>query len=98
MTKKDEPKKLTIDGDGGILTPEGNYEEYTGDSAHKELLDNPKYAVHVHERQINRIIELLEEVAGRVVALEDKLLDLDLNVRFKNSTPPEGPPEPPIEV
>ena len=42
------------------------------DEVHNELLENPKYAVYTHEKQINRIIEILEELSGRVVALEDK--------------------------
>ena len=63
--------------------------------AHQDLLNDPKYAVHVHEAQIGRIIELLEEVTGRLVTLEDKLLNLDLDVRFSKSPAPDGPPEPP---
>ena len=62
---------------------------------HNELLENPKYAVYTHEKQINRIIEILEELSGRVVALEDKFLNLDLDVRFSKSPKTEGPPEPP---
>ena len=65
------------------------------DEVHNELLDNPKYAVYTHEKQINRIIEILEDLSGRVVALEDKLLNLDLDVRFSKSPKLEGPPEPP---
>ena len=62
---------------------------------HNELLENPKYAVYTHEKQINRIIEILEDLSGRVVALEDKFLNLDLDVRFSKSPKTEGPPEPP---
>ena len=62
---------------------------------HNELLENPKYAVYTHEKQINRIIEILEELSGRVVALEDKFLNLDLDVRFSKSPKIDGPPEPP---
>ena len=65
------------------------------DEVHNELLENPKYAVYTHEKQINRIIEILEDLSGRVVALEDKLLSLDLDVRFSKSPKLEGPPEPP---
>lgn len=63
--------------------------------AHQQLLENPKYAVHVHDRQIKRITELLEQLASRIVSLEDKLIDLDLNVRFNKTPSPDGPPEPP---
>ena len=51
--------------------------------------------MYTHEKQINRIIEILEELSGRVVALEDKFLNLDLDVRFSKSPKLEGPPEPP---
>ncbi len=69
--------------------------ELDSNEVHNELLENPKYAVYTHEKQINRIIEILEELSGRVVALEDKLLNLDLDVRFSKSPKLEGPPEPP---
>jgi len=65
------------------------------DEVHNELLENPKYAVYTHEKQINRIIEILEELSGRVVALEDKFLNLDLDVRFSKTPKIDGPPEPP---
>ena len=69
--------------------------ELDSNEVHNELLENPKYAVYTHEKQINRIIEILEELSGRVVALEDKFLNLDLDVRFSKSPKIEGPPEPP---
>ena len=69
--------------------------ELDSNEVHNELLENPKYAVYTHEKQINRIIEVLEELSGRVVALEDKFLNLDLDVRFSKSPKTEGPPEPP---
>ena len=65
------------------------------EEVHNELLKNPKYAVYTHEKQINRIIEILEELSGRVVALEDKFLNLDLDVRFSKTPKIDGPPEPP---
>ena len=40
---------------------------------HNELMQDPAYAVHVHEQQLNRICEMLEEVCQRVIAIEDKL-------------------------
>ena len=69
--------------------------ELDSNEVHYVLLENPKYAVYTHEKQINRIIEILEELSGRVVALEDKFLNLDLDVRFSKSPKLEGPPEPP---
>jgi len=70
-------------------------EQTKDEIAHQQLLENPKYAVHVHDSQIKRISEVLEELASRVIALEDKLIDLDLNVRFNKTPSPDGPPEPP---
>ena len=79
MTEKDEPNIITD----------------TSDDAHHQLMNNPKYAVHVHESQLKRIVEVLEEVSQRLVALEDKFIDLELSVRFKETKRNDGPPEPP---
>ena len=68
-----------------------SYEE----NAHKQLMNDPKYAVHVHESQLKRIVEVIEEVSQRLVALEDKFIDLELSVRFKETMSNDGPPEPP---
>tara|TARA_B100001778_G_scaffold130775_1_gene107656 strand:+ start:616 stop:864 length:249 start_codon:yes stop_codon:yes gene_type:complete len=67
----------------------------TSDDAHQQLLNDPKYAVHVHESQLKRIVEVLEEVSQRLIALEDKFIDLELSVRFKETKTNDGPPEPP---
>ena len=40
---------------------------------HDQLMQDPHYAVHVHEQQLNRICDMLEEVCNRVIAIEDKL-------------------------
>lgn len=79
MTEKDEPNIITE----------------TSDDAHAQLMNDPKYAVHVHESQLNRIVEVIEEISQRLVALEDKFIDLELSVRFKETMSNEGPPEPP---
>jgi len=90
MTEKDE---LHIPG----YNPETSEppSEFNADDVHNELLTDPKYAVYTHEMQINRIIEVLEELSKRVVTLEDKLLNLDLDVRFSKTPKIDGPPEPP---
>ena len=79
MTEKDEPNIITE----------------TSDDAHAQLMNDPKYAVHVHESQIKRIVEVVEEISQRLVALEDKFIDLELSVRFKETRSTDGPPEPP---
>ena len=89
MTEK--PDINIADPDGGINTPEG----YKEADAHAQLMNDPKYAVHVHESQLKRIVEVVEEVSQRLVALEDKFIDLELSVRFKETQSNDGPPEPP---
>ena len=79
MTEKDEPNIITE----------------TSDDGHAQLMNDPKYAVHVHESQLKRIVEVVEEVSQRLVALEDKFIDLELSVRFKETKRNDGPPEPP---
>jgi len=44
---------------------------------HEALMSDPHYAVHVHEQQLNRISDLLEELCTRVVSIEAKLMDHD---------------------
>ncbi len=75
--------------------PEPNIITETSDDAHAQLMNDPKYAVHVHESQLKRIVEVLEEVSQRLVNLEDKFIDLELSVRFKETKSNDGPPEPP---
>jgi hypothetical protein len=70
----------------------------TSDDAHSQLMNDPKYAVHVHESQLKRIVEVLEEVSQRLVTLEDKFIDLELSVRFKETKRNDGPPEPPSSL
>ena len=79
MTEKDEPNIIAD----------------TSDDVHNQLMNDPKYAVHVHESQLKRIVEVIEEVSQRLVALEDKFIDLELSVRFKETMSNDGPPEPP---
>ena len=90
MTEKDE---LHIPG----YNPETSKppSEYNPNDVHNELLTDPKYAVYTHEMQINRIIEVIEELTKRLIKVEDTVLDLDLSVRFKQLPEQDGPPEPP---
>ncbi len=75
--------------------PEPNIITESSDDVHNQLMNDPKYAVHVHESQLKRIVEVLEEVSQRLVKLEDKFIDLELSVRFKETQSNDGPPEPP---
>ena len=44
---------------------------------HDELMKDPAFAVHVHEQQLNKFAELLEELCVRVISVEKKLLDME---------------------
>ena len=67
------------------------------DDAHKALLENPNYAVHVHENQINRIIEVLEQISDQINHLECRIGDLEHAVRFDAPDDHDGPPTPPTD-
>jgi hypothetical protein len=67
------------------------------DDAHKQLLENPNYAVHVHENQINRIIEVLEQISDQINHLECRIGDLEHAVRFDAPDDHDGPPTPPTD-
>ncbi len=67
------------------------------DDAHHELMSNPHYAVHVHESQLNRIVEVLEEIASKLNDLEYRLESLEESVRFEQGET-DGPPEPPSGI
>ena len=90
MTEKDEQQ---IPG----YNPETSEppSEFNPNDVHNELISDPKYAIHTHEMQIARIIEVIEELTKRLIKVEDTVLDLDLSVRFKQMPNPDGPPEPP---
>ena len=48
------------------------------EDTHKKLMEDPRYAVAIHEHQINKITEYLEEVVERLVSLEKKMLDHEI--------------------
>tara|TARA_B100001741_G_C16433055_1_gene541852 strand:+ start:636 stop:986 length:351 start_codon:yes stop_codon:yes gene_type:complete len=84
-----------------IITPDLHkdsldYEDMYYETAHKELLENPRYAVHVHETQINRLIEVLDEVAKRLISLEETVNQMQVEMRFSKPKN-DGPPTPPSE-
>ncbi len=64
------------------------------DEAHHQLMSDPHYAVHVHESQLGRIVEVLEEIASKLNDLEYRLESLESSVRFDQEHH-DGPPEPP---
>ena len=48
------------------------------EDTHKKLMEDPRYAVAIHEHQINKITEYLEEIVERLVSLEKKVLDHEI--------------------
>ena len=54
---------------------------------HEALMQDPAYAVHVHEQQLNRICDMLEEVCNRVIAIEDKLNGMENDIHFQGNDP-----------
>lgn len=43
--------------------------------AHREMMRDPNYAVHIHEHQLEKITRYLEEIVTRLISLEKKMLD-----------------------
>ncbi len=93
------PPEMWTENDGttGVVPPVPQPPTHPdSENAHNELLENPKYAVHVHETQINRIVEVLENISEQINHLEYRLGDLEQSVRFSNEhSPQDGPPTPP---
>jgi len=54
------------------------------ENIHREMLNDPKYAVHIHERQIERLTTLVEELATRLMALEKQVIPVDPNDPLKD--------------
>ena len=46
-------------------------------TVHNELLNDPHYAVHMHERQLERQSQVIEEIAERLISLEKKVIDME---------------------
>ena len=77
------------------------------DTIHQDLLQDPNYAIHIHESQLNRIIETLEMVAERINHLEERFNDMHNRfdhleeisrfdtLEIHGHAHKQGPPEPP---
>ena len=48
------------------------------EDTHKKLMEDPRFAVAIHEQQINKITEYLEEIVERLVSLEKKVLEHEI--------------------
>ena len=73
-----------------VITEETNLENISTPEASIEVMNrlrsDTKFMVNMHERQLERIAQLIEEIAQRVIALEEKVMELDINVRFPDNS------------
>ena len=53
-----------------------------------ELKDDPKFLVSLHERQISRMVSVIEELAERLISLEAKVMELETATRFPHADSP----------
>ena len=53
-------------------------------TVHNELLNDPHYAVHLHERQLERLTTFVEELAVSLIALEKQVIPVDPNDPLKD--------------
>lgn len=63
-----------------VVTPEATAETMN------RLKGDMRFMVNMHERQLERVAELIEELAQRVIALEGKIIELDNSVRFPDQS------------
>ena len=49
------------------------------------LRQDPQFQLAVQEKQINKMAEIIEEMAVRLVSLEKKVMDMDEEARFPES-------------
>ena len=49
------------------------------------LKKDPQFQLAVQEKQINKMAEILEEMATRLVSLEKKVIDMEEEARFPKS-------------
>ena len=55
------------------------------------LKKDPQFQLAVQEKQINKMAEILEEMATRLVSLEKKVMDMDEEARFPKNALSEYP-------
>ena len=53
-----------------------------------DLKQDPKFMVALHERQISRMVSVIEELAERLISLEAKVIELETSTRFPHSDSP----------
>ena len=53
-----------------------------------ELKRSPEFMVALHERQLDRMASVIEEIAERLISLEAKVIELETSTRFPHSDSP----------
>ena len=56
--------------------------------AMNDLRQDPKFMVTLHERQLDRMASIIEELAERLISLEAKVIELETATRFPHSDSP----------
>ena len=86
MTENPDPQML--ENPITIGTGDSRMPVYTeSEIAHQEMMRDPQYAIATHEQTLNKFANILEELSARVVAIEEKILEMqtpDLNDPMKD--------------
>ena len=69
------------------IQPTGT-EHPNSENAHKELLNDASYAVHMHEHQLNKVTQIISEMCARIIALEEAIAKLSQDASFPDSDNP----------
>ena len=78
----------------GIAPSAADVDQYAVDQnisseeAHNKLMADPVYAVATHEHQLNKISNLLEEVCVRLISLEKKVAEMELEMHGVDTNDP----------
>ena len=81
MTEKPELEK---DAYGDIVEPPV-FED--SERAMKELKEDPRFMVVLHEKQLESMANVIEEIAQRLISLEAKVIELETTTRFPSDSP-----------
>jgi len=81
MTEKPELEK---DAYGDIIEPPV-FED--SERAMKELKEDPRFMVVLHEKQLESMANVIEEIAQRLISLEAKVIELETTTRFPSDSP-----------
>ncbi len=60
----------------------------SAEEAHNKLMADPVYAVATHEHQLNKISNLIEELCVRLISLEKKVAEMELEMHGVDTNDP----------